>query len=119
MQERQRALRLLLIDLGQRIADMQDDIVADADILDEGERRCLQHAVETDLRHIVGQKLDDARGYGETQLPLPSCKHGAARQKSLAERKAAVIRRKPAREQGFDPHFSKLQTRRPARGWRS
>jgi len=61
-----RTLSFFRVDLGQRVADMQHDIVADRGVFDQRRRYGFHHAVETDLRHVVGQNFNDADGDGET-----------------------------------------------------
>ena len=62
VQQRQRALRLGRVQPRQRVADVEDHVVAGPHILDQGERDHLRHAVQADARHVVGQQFGDSAG---------------------------------------------------------
>ena len=47
---------------------MQDDIVADRDVVEEGDQDGLDDAVQADLRHLVGQDFPHFDGDREAHL---------------------------------------------------
>ena len=53
------------------MSDMDHDIVADRDVLDESERDLLEDPVETDLGHLFWQQLGDASRNGKAHRSSP------------------------------------------------
>ncbi len=54
------SLRLVRVQPGKRIADMDEEIVAKPDLLEQRDGHDLRDTAQRDARHIVGKKLFDA-----------------------------------------------------------
>ena len=64
-------LGLVLIEPGEREADVEDHIVADRDLLEQGGRDLAADAVEIDRSDLTGVELDDAGGEREADGSPP------------------------------------------------
>ena len=91
-EQRQRALGLFGVEPRQRVADVQDHVVADLHAVDERQRDLLADAVEVDERRRVAAQFDHPHRNGKTHRS-GSLVHSADRHPGLAERNAAVVGR--------------------------
>ena len=62
----QRALRFLLIQLLQGVADMHDDVIADDGVVHQRQRDLFAHTAQIDDGVARSRQLFDAGGNGET-----------------------------------------------------
>jgi hypothetical protein len=69
--KRQRLLRLLRVKPGQRVAHMDDDVVAHLHVFDQGQGDVLAHAAQVDDGLIIFGDFHNTGGDGETHGGFP------------------------------------------------